>query len=121
MHWDDFGLLCLNQSSVTQGVCWNFRFGGGGVALAPSSAGRFFLELLSLPFFFFTIIEKSSYIHYGILRKTKEFASETAWHIVIVVVEIRLPMGYSPRWKKKFKKLKLKIIKKLTKPTSTFG
>ena len=58
-------------------------------------------------FFLFAAIEKSSYIHYGILRKTKEFASETAWHIVIV--EIWLPMGYSPRWKKKFKKIKINI------------
>ena len=47
------------------------------LALAPSSAGCFFSELSSLPFFFFTAIEKSSYIHYGILRKTKEFAFKT--------------------------------------------
>ena len=85
---------------------WNFRFGSGGLALVLLSAGHFFSELSSLPFFSSTTIEKSSYIRYGILRKTKEFASETAWHIVIV--EIWLPMGYSPRWKIKLKKIKIK-------------
>ena len=34
-----------------------------------------------------------------------------------VIVEIRLPMGYSPGWEKN---LKIKITK-LTKPTSTLG
>ena len=62
---------------MTQGVCRNFRFGVRGLALVPSSVGRFFSELTSLPFFF-TAIETSSYTHYGILRKTKEFAFKTA-------------------------------------------
>ena len=39
IHWDDFGFLCLNQSNVTQGVCWNFRFGGGGTC--PILSTRF--------------------------------------------------------------------------------
>lgn len=67
--------------------CWNFRLGGEGVRFKPSSAGLFFLELSSLPLFFFTTGKKSSNIHYGILRKTKqsEFASETAWHMIFII------------------------------------
>ena len=49
--------------------CWNFRFGGGGLALAPSSACRFFSELSSLPFSFLPPVRKNPLI--SIMEKNR--------------------------------------------------
>ena len=55
IHWDDFGFLCLNQSNVTQGVCWNFRFGGGGLKSCTCTfvSGSFLFRTFVFAFFLF--------------------------------------------------------------------